>query len=548
MHCRFGVVDDGRAGWTADPEGCPAQLSRADAVAHEAACEHALEACPFAGCGLQRRRRDADAHDAAAALAHARGERDARLALEASARAQQSRLDAVEATARAGREAQQARMDALEARLGAGVPTAAVQQTHIDAVAPAAPFLRRRLAPAFVDEDEEDIPLAAVVPAAPVQQTRSAAPFAAFNVADRPFGWASRPGGAAVQQARFGTFMSAAAFQQERIAAVPPNHSASVVPVVGGDIGGAARAIAGAMRRATLNGAHCIYASDWSPDGSLLVSGHGCGALKLWDVVTLECTATLTGHANMIWDCAWSPDGRTVASSSQDNTLKLWIAETRTCVATLALQSQNSAGTSCSWSPDGRLVATVGGAFKVWDAASHSCTATVAGNYWCCAWSPDGSKVLLCDGLGGLAVWDVATHSSTAIWDVLATHRSTATLRGHAGLVYSCAWNPDGRSFATSSHDMTVKLWSAAAPFNCTQTLEGHTNIVRSCAWSTDGCTIASSSDDKTTKLWDAATGNCCVTLQMGHQPKICCWSPDGNALAVGCAGGSLVLYDVQRA
>jgi hypothetical protein len=86
VYCRYGLREDGRGEWVPDAEGCPAQLCRADAAAHEAACEHALEACPFAGCGVQRRRRDADAHDAEAAVAHARGEREARLRLEAFSR------------------------------------------------------------------------------------------------------------------------------------------------------------------------------------------------------------------------------------------------------------------------------------------------------------------------------------------------------------------------------------------------------------------------------------------------------------------------------
>jgi hypothetical protein len=123
VYCRFGVCEDEHGGWMLDSAGgCPVQLSRAEAAAHEAACEHALEACPFAGCGVLRRRRDADAHDAEMAVAHARGERDARLALEAIAHAHQVRSDA-----------QQARLDALGARLAAVVPSVRVQ-ARLDAL------------------------------------------------------------------------------------------------------------------------------------------------------------------------------------------------------------------------------------------------------------------------------------------------------------------------------------------------------------------------------------------------------------------------------
>ena len=125
VHCRFGLREDERGRWTPDAEGCQAQLSRDAVAAHEAACEHAFELCPFAGCGVERRRRDADAHDAAAAVAHARGELDARLLLLTQLAATIERFDALEARASGERDARlalaeqhaemSARFDALEA-------------------------------------------------------------------------------------------------------------------------------------------------------------------------------------------------------------------------------------------------------------------------------------------------------------------------------------------------------------------------------------------------------------------------------------------------
>ena len=439
VYCRFGVREDERGAWVPDPEGCPLQLSRGEAAAHEAACEHALEACPFAGCGALRRRRDAEAHDAAAVVAHLRGERDARLALETSARSERDARLALEASALSERDARlalEASVRALQARM----------QARLDA-----PEAR----------------LAAVVPAA-----------------------------------------------------------------AGGS--GAARAVTGAVYRATLDGHTRMFACDWSPDGTMLVTGGGDNLLKLWNVTTLDCAATLTGHNNIVYDCVWSPDGRTVAAASEDGTLKLWDMETHTCVATLV---HVAAVHSCAWSPDGRsLASTSTGCFKVWDVATRNCSATLDGTYTNCSWSPDGRKVLLGRVDGDVTLWDVATRSCAA------------TLGGHTDAVVRCAWSPDGGNFVTASDDKTLKLWSAAAPFNCTTTLLGHTEDVTSCAWSRDGLTIASGSSDQTVRLWDAATGNCVAMRVCFSEAWTCRWSPDGNALAVGRQDGSLVLYDVQRA
>ena len=44
VYCRYGLREDEHGVWVLDAAGCQAQLCRADVAAHEATCEHALEA------------------------------------------------------------------------------------------------------------------------------------------------------------------------------------------------------------------------------------------------------------------------------------------------------------------------------------------------------------------------------------------------------------------------------------------------------------------------------------------------------------------------
>ena len=59
------------------------------------------------------------------------------------------------------------------------------------------------------------------------------------------------------------------------------------------------------------------------------------------------------------------------------------------------------------------------------------------------------------------------------MWDA-ASGQELLTLKGHAELVYSVAWSPDGKRLATASDDGTSKVWDAASGQELL-TLKGHT-------------------------------------------------------------------------
>ena len=71
------------------------------------------------------------------------------------------------------------------------------------------------------------------------------------------------------------------------------------------------------------------------PDGRRVVSGSNDKTLKVWDVATGKCVATLEGHSSDVYCVAVFPDGRRVVSGSDDKTLKVWDLATGECVATL---------------------------------------------------------------------------------------------------------------------------------------------------------------------------------------------------------------------
>ncbi|MGL4502120.1 MAG: WD40 repeat domain-containing protein, partial [Planktothrix sp.] len=57
------------------------------------------------------------------------------------------------------------------------------------------------------------------------------------------------------------------------------------------------------------------------------------------------------------------------------------------------------------------------------------------------------------------------------------------------------------KTFATASHDTTIKLWTLDT-IEPVATLSGHSMTVSSLAYSPDSTTLASASHDGTIKLW----------------------------------------------
>jgi len=269
------------------------------------------------------------------------------------------------------------------------------------------------------------------------------------------------------------------------------------------------------------------------PDGRV-VSGSDDNTLKLWDMVTKQCIATLPGHTGIVRALAVLPDGR-VVSGSDDNTLKLWDIATKQCVATL--QGHTNIVSALAVLPDERVVSGSWGnnTLKLWDIATKQCVATLEGHtdfVWALAILPDGRVVSGSD------------DNTLKLWDMV-TKQCIVTLQGHTGIVRALAVLPDGRVVSGSS-DNTLKLWDMVTK-QCVATLQEHTGIVRALTVLPDG-RVVSGSSDKTLKFWDIATKQCVATLQ-GHTNTIAALAvlPDGRVVS-GSGDDTLKLWSAGYA
>jgi len=113
---------------------------------------------------------------------------------------------------------------------------------------------------------------------------------------------------------------------------------------------------------------------------------------------------------------------------------------------------------------------------------------------------------------------------------------------GHSDDVYSVAYSPDGRMFASGAEDATVKLWRLSDG-KLIRTLRGNGWDVYSVAFSPNGKLLASGSSGPNLEgaihLWRVSDGSLIRTLT-GYKDEVLsvAFSPDGRLLASGSSTG----------
>jgi WD40 repeat protein len=276
-----------------------------------------------------------------------------------------------------------------------------------------------------------------------------------------------------------------------------------------------------------------------SPGGEWAASGADDKLIKIWDLKTGDCRATLKGHTDGIRSVAITPDGKRILSGSADTSVRVWDASSGGKLT--QLEGHGDRVWSVVTLQDNTRVLSGSGdnTLKLWDISSGACLRTIQtgdsirDNILAVAVNRDGGKALSGHQDGCLRLWN------------LETGECLATLKGHSHIVLSVQITPNGQPAISGSEDKTIKIWNLQTG-TCVGTLEGHQNWIWSVAISPDSSLIASTgSGDETVRLWDWKSGTCLQVIRNEDRanPMSVAFSPNGSRLLVGTYQGIIYVY-----
>src|SRR6185436_12121371 len=110
-----------------------------------------------------------------------------------------------------------------------------------------------------------------------------------------------------------------------------------------------------------------VWSATFSPDGRWLVTTHGDGAIRVWDVIERQRAVGFNEHDGPVRAVAWAHDGKHFASAGEDRVVMVWNAETRG--REMLLAGHLTRVTGLAFAPDNKTLASVDldGTVIIWD-------------------------------------------------------------------------------------------------------------------------------------------------------------------------------------
>ena len=222
---------------------------------------------------------------------------------------------------------------------------------------------------------------------------------------------------------------------------------------------------------------HLLLYPDLSASNSLVV----------WDMDNQKMAGRLEGHNAIIRGAAIM--GNLAVSTQVNRPPRLWNLETLQCTATLP--DMPAIVSACCM--EDRVLLGSSGTIRVWDVAASTPVPLpdLEGHTAAAVFCIKASASTVLSGSEDETVW---------LWD-MRTGKCVRTMEGHTDIVISVDMDEQCRTAVSGSADKMARLWDLGSG-HCIGTYEGHTKIVRDVVMHESGSSFLSYGNDNIVNHW----------------------------------------------
>jgi len=286
-----------------------------------------------------------------------------------------------------------------------------------------------------------------------------------------------------------------------------------------------------------------LAALAWLPDGQRLAVVPAEGNIIVLDRATGAVRLTLPPHTS--GNCALSiaPTAPRLVTAGHDGKVRLYDTDSGALVR--ELEAGPGWCEHAQFSPDGKLLATTAGkTLRVWTSAGEQVFESTAhdSTIAALAWRPDSGGVAT-----GCYNGAQLFRARSGAWEP----RSYEELRWK-GSIISLTWSPNGRYVAGGSQEATIQFWRLPYRVGEELFMSGYQTKIRELAWDHTSRYLASGGGEIIT-VWDFSgkgpRGSKPLQIE-GHDDRITqlAFQQRGPLLASGGADGRVFISDLRSA